>query len=74
MGAVESFAGMTLTLSVEALSGGALEIAFGSASGRLQPGEGRSELTLTLGYRRSGPLALQPLCRCGRRQLPADQA
>ncbi len=71
---LSSFAGMTLTLSLEALSGGALDIAFGSASGRLQPGEGRRSLSLTLATGDHGPLALSLSAAAGAASFPADQA
>lgn len=60
-----SFSGMALTLSVEGLSGGALDIAFGSASGQLQPGGGRSSLTLTPAEGDDGPLALRLAAAAG---------
>ena len=54
-----SFAGMPLTLSVEALTGAALEIALGGSSARLQPGQGLASVTLTPDAGESGALPLR---------------
>jgi hypothetical protein len=60
-----SFAGMTLTLSVEALAGGALDVAFGSANGRLAPGGDVASLSLTPAAGDDGPLALRLAAAAG---------
>jgi len=54
-----SFAGLALTLSVEALSGAALDVGFGGASGRLEPAEGWSSLSLVPPAGDEGPLMLR---------------
>lgn len=53
-----SFAGLPVTVSVEDLSGGALDIGFGSVSASLAPGAGRRGVTLTPAGGDTGALAL----------------
>ncbi|MCU4182563.1 DUF2793 domain-containing protein [Bosea sp. BH3] len=54
-----SFAGVTLTLSVENLSGGDLSVTVGSQSGTIAAGSGRRSFTLTLAMGDVGALAVK---------------
>lgn len=56
---VASFAQLPLCLSVEALSGGDLEVAIGGAAGTIASGDGRRSVVLTPGPDDSGNLAVR---------------
>lgn len=53
-----SLASQQVTVSVEGLTGGNLNVAVGSASGAITPGSGRRSVTLTLGAGDTGNLAV----------------
>lgn len=55
---ISSFAGMTLAVSVEGLSGGDLSVRVGSQSGTITAGAGRRFVTLAPAPGDSGPLAV----------------
>lgn len=56
---LETFAALPLVLSVEDLSGGALTVTLGSASGTITPGSGRRGVSLTPAAGASGPLPVK---------------